>query len=585
MKRLNRQLTKEHLGREEALRKANEWVAKYRGLERELNTFKGSPALVRKAKSLVTRGEFQEAEKVIDQLLVQTSESTESAMKQLAIANLIKSYLLDIEGNSPASLTYLERAYQYDPHNLKYGILFANKLADTYQYDRADLVLHSLLKDQVASTSGDNALDLLLAKERLALLFLQQEKCNRALSLLDDSVEQIESDARDRLSLLHGLDLSMLNAVRGNCYARVMEPEKAAMSIETAIVILQNVKTSNPEEDQILAETLLMIADYYWHAAKDLSKAEGFYLKAIRQLMPQDAPGSTNKPDIALAFREYANFLRLFKGETAARTYFDRSVAMQRELAAKSRDAYTLGLVMTMADEARSFLTTKEFTVAIAILSECQKSLNAAYSVDSPSSPYAIVENTIEIESLLGHALLGNGNYPEALEHYRHALDLNMRLLSEGDMDRLQDLVDHYLVLTHYCAQAPEKCSEPDALKEEITTLRTVARIDPSKRRDLLLALLQRATFYYNHKGYRQVRQDAEEAEAIGKELLHGGIPERDLVLAALGFQLQVAQANSDDLSICSISSRILALAADRDERESLLSSLPPLTPCSKTTN
>ena len=583
VKRLNRQLAKEHLGREEALQKANAWVTKYQELERELNAFKGSPELVKRAKSFIGRGEFQEAGKVIDQLLARTSESTEAAMKQLAIANLIKSYLLDIEGNSQASLTYIERAYQYDPHNLKYGILFANKLAGSYQYDRADMVLHSLLKDKTVTVSDENTLDLLLAKERLAILFLEQNKCNRALDLLDDSVGQIESDARNRLSVFHGLDLPLLNAIRGVCLAHVMEAEKAAMSIETAIASLQNVKTSSPEEGQILAVTLLMIGGYYWHDAKDLSKAEGFYLRAIQQLRPEEAPDSTTKSDIALVFRGYANFLRLFKGETEARAYFERSITLQRELAAKSQDEYTLNLVMTMADEARSFLTTKEFPAAIAILTECAGSLNAVYRVGSPSSPYPIVENAIDVESLLGQGLLGDSNYSEALDRYRRAIDLNKRLINEGDIDRLQDLVNHYLIWTHYCGQVPEKCSEPDALKEEITALRMVARIDPSKRRDLLLALLQRATFYFNHKEYPKVRQDGEEAETIGKELLHGGIPERDLVLAALGFQLQVAKANSDDLSICSISSRILALAADRDERESLLSSLPPLTHCSKT--
>jgi Tetratricopeptide repeat len=564
LKALNEQLAKKNLQLSDAVAQANEWVQKYRRLQSELDAVKVNPILVQKARVLVAQGAFKKAEAIVNKLLAQVEKNTAGELKQLAMVNFVKAALLDIQGNDAAALPFYERAYTYDSTNLGFAVLYADHLSDLGQKAKAEVVLRSIADLQIISDDPKTQVDVFVAREQLAMLYMSREKCAQGVAMIDQLVPFL-----DHLEQLHDTPLKefapvVLFAMQAACYKTMSKFADADASIQKAESYLNSLPAEVIRQSPAAGAAFLGFAEYYRTIPGKESKAADFFEKALTRLRDnsQGLPNA-NKFILISALSIYADFLRVSAGEAAARPYFDEAIGLARSLYEVNPTAYADQYFEVLTAKARSYLSTSDFPAVIELFANDLEEAENRFR--HPSN--ALLKRLSDAESLIGNAFYGLDRLEEARQQFKSAIAHQSQLVDSGSIEALDPLFILFLKQASVCERLSDLVCANDSLNHEIDIAKKLSTVGSQTTSRVPSALNHRARFLADQHKYEAANVDAMESEKTAVSLMTAGISVRKDLFTSMELQLAIAQ-ESDHSKICAVVERSIRYSETDAERQ-----------------
>ncbi|HZI58915.1 MAG TPA: hypothetical protein VFF39_19180 [Verrucomicrobiae bacterium] len=563
LKALNEQLAKKKLQLSDALAQANEWVQKYWRLQSELDALKVNPTLVQEARVFVAQGAFKKAEVIINKLLAQVEKNTAGELKQLAMINFIKATLLDIQGNEATALPFYERAYIFDSTNVDFAVLYANHLSDLGQNAKAEIVLRSIADLQITANDTKTQLDVFVARERLAMLYMSREKCAQGVAMIDQLVPFLDHQQLHDTPLKE-FDPVILFSMQAVCYKTMNKFSDADASIQKAESYLNSLSAEVIGQSPAAGSAFLGFAEYYRTIAGKESKAAEFFEKALTRLRDnsQGLP-NVNKSILISALSIYADFLRVSAGEAAARPYFDEAIGLARSLYAVNPTAYVDQYFEVLTAKARSYLSTSDFPAVIELFANDLEEAENRF----PHPSDALLKRLSEAESLIGNAFYGLDRLEEARQQFKSAIAHRSQLAELGSNEALDLLFILFCKQTSVCERLSDLVCANDSLNHEIDVAKKLAAVGSQATSRVPLALNHRARFLADQHKYEAANADAMESEKIAVSLMTAGMSVRKDLFTSMELQLAIAQ-EVDQSKICAVVERSIRYSETDAERQ-----------------
>jgi tetratricopeptide (TPR) repeat protein len=242
---LNAELRKGKLDSNEAIRRANEWAAKYKELEKRLAESRDDRELSRQAEKYLHEGDLEKAGSVLDQIL-----DKEEAQVDLTASNHYNRALIsELEFKPLDALPHFRKAFEYRPKSLKYASAYAWALIRQKDFANAERALLPALDEALKLLPGDPshyAAPVAVALTALANIYFQTQRWKEAEQAYQRALDEYLPHATkepDKYPPDLGAGIQM---ELGNLYARTGHFAEAQKSYQGALDTLAPLAGKNP---------------------------------------------------------------------------------------------------------------------------------------------------------------------------------------------------------------------------------------------------------------------------------------------------------------------------------------------------
>ena len=201
---LTRELEKQKLTAEQALREKDDWIRKYFELDRQLTEARIQAAangddttLIKLAQDQLHEGKLEEAGKIYDRLLARDESNVDRAAED----HFKRAQIFELQFRPIDARPLYAKAYQYRPDNVAYALAYSGLLARQNQLSEAEKVFNDLLpnlRDLAAKEPAVYRVDYAGALNNLGNVYAQEHQFDKAESAHKESVNIWRDLARDK---------------------------------------------------------------------------------------------------------------------------------------------------------------------------------------------------------------------------------------------------------------------------------------------------------------------------------------------------------------------------------------------------
>ena len=429
LKRLNALLVKKNEQLTEKIDEADQWATRYHELENRLSDAGDKVELSRQAAEYLHQGDLEKAGEILDQILGEG----EKEVSRVAENHFNRALVFELQFQPSGALPHLQKAYQYRPEDLKYGM----------EYGAALLL---------ANDFGGAAKVLSLA--------------------LDQARELAKKDPTVYLPRVAGI-LNNL-AIVNNRTQRLKESEAA---YEEALEVLRQLAETNPAEYQPdLARTLNNLAGLYGDTGR-LTESEAAYRQAleIRQQLATSDPAQFG-PSVANTLNDLASLYAQTERPKESEDAYRAALEIRRQLAKENPAAYLPHVATTLNNLAALCGATQR-------LEESETLYREALGIRrelAKTNPVAERPRLAQTQYNLANLYMKTGRFGEAEVNYREALD-SFRDLARSNPSAYQPEVAKTLNNLATLYGATQKLKEAEAaLREALDSYRQMAKTNPA---------------------------------------------------------------------------------------------------------
>jgi tetratricopeptide (TPR) repeat protein len=328
------------------LRTAEEWRKKYDELVNLLASAGVHSGLSKRADELLKAGQFDEAKKVLDQII----DEDENEADQMADDYDSRGRLDNLQFDMAAALNDYERAYHYRPD--KYEIAYGEALLWRGESNSAEPLLKAgLLRMQVLVDKGQTSYRPGLAEtlNDLGSLYGTNNMPQEAEACYKNALEIRQSLAKAGQKS-YEVDLAVTLNNLAIVYSDTDRPKEAEETYREALRVYERLdKLTSNDYRQYLAMILHNMGSLYEDADR-YDEAEKSYRRAleIRRLMAKTEPAAFN-PNVAETLNNLAILYMHTDRDEEAENTLKQALSIY-DTAAKSNPGYRYGVAMVLSN-------------------------------------------------------------------------------------------------------------------------------------------------------------------------------------------------------------------------------------------
>ena len=600
LKRLNEELNQRTLQLADKVREADKWTQRYKELEKRLNSVGDDSLLSHRAEKYLHEGELEQAGAVLDKIL----RNEESQIDRTAANHYNRALVFTLQFLPLDALPHYEKAYQYRPQELEYGLAFASALLDEADYSRAEPVILSNLdrvrqrakpkpsghvvqevfaledlgklyrytdrKKQAAVTFGE-ALDILKQdarpdpsyEEYLASLLLQKAD----VDFWTQRIKQAEDTYVEALNILGPLaktgqltwlaELAQTLNNLGKLYSRTHQIKKAETVYLEALDVCRHLVKANPAYKESLADTLESIGILYSNPGQ-FEQAEVDLLEAlaIRRELAKSNP--LYEADVADTLDSLGLLYSAAQRRPEAEAAYVESLNILRRLAQQNPAVYQFHLANSLHDLAMFYRQIGRTSEAEANYIQGLKIVGPAAKV-APETYRPFLATLLNDLAVLYFTI---GRIDESEADYTQALAIRRELANANPDAYLGDLAGTLSNLGVLYDATKQTIRSQAAYQEALDAFRHLAETNPGIYQIYVARTLTNMAKLHLAIGDRpQAAKEIEESISINRQHWRANTPSAADDLAEC--LIIDAQTRQDSLEMCKLTREAAALAHD----------------------
>ncbi len=402
LKRLNEELSGRHLQLADKIHEADKWATRYKELESQFSAGNDDSALARRAEDLLHAGDLDQAGAILDQILAKQ----EPKVDRFAANHYRRALVFELQFRPLDALPHFEKAYQYRPDEVSYGLHYASALAAEHDFKRAEPVFLAILARivELAKVNSEYLPVFAGTLNDLANLYRDTQRLKDAetlyLQALDVRRELARADPVFRVDLAQSLD------TLASLYRDTQRLAAAEAAYSEALNIWRDLAKANSAYALGLGDTLNNKAILYKRSGR-LNEAESAYKEALetfRQLAK--ANPIAYRFQVSVALNNLGNLYRAEQSNQQAEPALMEALEIRRQMAQEDPAAYQPYVAGTLNNIANLYLTTKRPKEAQASYQE-SLDLYRQLAKDNAAGFTPYVANTLSNIAAL-HSNLGN---------------------------------------------------------------------------------------------------------------------------------------------------------------------------------
>jgi hypothetical protein len=338
LRRLNANLKRKNLQLEERIREADEWASRYKELETRLTAAGDDSVLSKQAETYLHNGELEKAGAVLDRILANEDKEVD----RTAANHYNRGLVFELQFQPLEALPHLQRAYQYSPENVEYGVLYGNLLIQQNDFARSEVVLSAVLvtarKQSVKST--EYLPDVAQLQNALGLLYAQTQRESEAEAAFEESL-RVRSELAKKDPVKYQLAVAQTLNNLAILYRRTQRMAKAETEYRNALDIYREMAKWNPVESLTGALKTLANLGGLYDEAHDMKRAEAVYLEAVEdyERLSKAYPAAYT-PGLASALVGLGDVYAKTQQMAAAETAYTRALDLYEKLARNDPAVY-----------------------------------------------------------------------------------------------------------------------------------------------------------------------------------------------------------------------------------------------------
>jgi len=444
------------------LKAADEWIQKYRELEKQLAEEIGDE-LAEQAQQALEKGDLDQAGQLLDQLIKKREQQVEKAAK----AHYLRAQAFALQYKPLEALLHLEKAYRYRPENTEY--------AGAYAY---------LLRNQ-----NQHAAAITIYEQNLARLREKGDKPNVAATLNN----------------------------LGHLYGYTQRLKEGEASYQEALTIYRDLANANPSVYlPEVASTLKNLGTLY-HITQRFKAGEASYQEALTTYRDlAKANPSVYLPDVATTLNNLGLLYSVTQRFKAGEASHQEALTIRRDLAKANPSAYLPAVADTLNDLATLYWKTPRLKEAEARYQE----VLSIRRVLTKANPQAYLPDVATMLYNLGLLYRNTQRLKEKEASYQEALTIYRDLAEANPQDYLP-YVARMLNNLGNLYQVTQRFKEGEAsFQEALSIRRDLAEANPQDYLPVVASTLNNLGLLYKEtQRFKEGEASFQEALSIRRDL------------------------------------------------------------------